>query len=98
MPTRAELLERDVLVLTPEGHGTHTPMSTLAMRKTWEGQMVKKKDRVRILLTEINDEPAMISAAHISGAESRCIDKLYLAAGNLITRQTVQNGIMAQRK
>ena len=50
----------------------------------WEGKMVEPKDRVRILLADIDDDPAMISAAQVSAVESQRIDEISDAVGNLM--------------
>ena len=87
MPTRDELLGCNVLMLTPDGKWD--PHSDVYARNEenmmdWEGKMVESKDRVRILLTDIDDDPAMISAAQVSAVESQRIDEISDAVGNLM--------------
>jgi len=78
-----------VLILTPDGKWD--PHSDVYARNEenmtdWEGHIVEPKDCVRILLADIDDDPVMISAAHVSAAESQCIDEISSAAGNLMDK------------
>jgi hypothetical protein len=83
-PTRAPTNDQiescdDVYLLTP--NGTWNPHSDAYARNEenmldWEGEMVEKKDRKKILLSEIDEDVAMASAATISAAEVREVDRL----------------------
>jgi len=52
--------------------------------------MVKPKDCFRILLSEIEDNPAIISAAQISVDKSQCIGSI-TAATYVQTDQTIED-------
>ena len=41
----------------------------------WEGNMIEKKYHVQILLSEIEEDSAMVSSAIISAAETKFIDE-----------------------
>ena len=69
----------DVYLLTP--NGIWNPHSDAYAKNEenmldWEGEMVEKKHRKRILLSEIEEDVAMCSAAAISAAEVREVNRL----------------------
>jgi hypothetical protein len=69
----------DVYLLTP--NGAWNPHSDAYARNEenmldWEGNMVKKQHRKQILLSEIQEDTAMASAAMISAIESQAVDRM----------------------
>ena len=68
----------NVLLLTPEG--PWNPHSDVYSRNEdgmldYDGNMVDKKERTRILMSEVEDDPAMEISAVVSELESSIIDK-----------------------
>ena len=44
----------------------------------FEGSLVSSKDRVTVLISELEDDDAMIISAHISSAETNAVDECVL--------------------
>jgi hypothetical protein len=68
----------EVFLLTPEGQWS--PHSDAYARNEesmldWEGNMVEKRDRMQILLSEVHIDSAMAASAEISQLESKSINK-----------------------
>jgi hypothetical protein len=69
----------DVYLLTP--NGPWNPHSDSYSKNEenmldWEGNLVEKHHRKQILLSEVEEDTAMASAASISAAESRNVDRM----------------------
>jgi hypothetical protein len=78
-PTNKEIEEcDDVYLITPNGvwnpHSEAYSANEEGMLD-WEGNMVERQHRKKILLSDIDDDKAMASAATISKVESRAIDQ-----------------------
>jgi hypothetical protein len=76
-PTPAQLEECDVLQLTPDGEWN--PHSAAYARNEesctdYTGNIVPKRDRVTILLSDIEEDPDMNSTMQVSAAETAWID------------------------
>ena len=77
-PTLQQIEEcDDVYLLTPNGRWD--PNSDVYAKNEsnmldWEGNIINKKDRVQILLDEVQDSKAMVIAASISKVEATAID------------------------
>ena len=85
--TNAELEECDVLLMTPDG--PWNPYSDVYARNKknmmdWDGNMVEPtKDRMRILLADIEEDVVTVAAAHISTAETKRINDNAASADTL---------------
>ena len=78
IPTDKQLEEcDDVYLLTPNGRwnpNTSVYAENEANMLDWEGNMVDKKDRVEVLLDEVQEDKAMAAGAVISKLEAEAID------------------------
>jgi hypothetical protein len=70
----------DVYMLTPTRWNPHTDVYARNEDSMldWEGNMVQEKDRVRILLSEIEDDTAVAASLFISSTEGQVIDSRLL--------------------
>jgi hypothetical protein len=68
----------DVYLLTPSRWNPHCDAfaSNEGNMLNWEGNMIKKKDRTQILLSEISEDTAMAASIRISSVESKTIDSV----------------------
>jgi hypothetical protein len=67
----------DVYLLTPSTMNPHCDAYATNEENImldWEGNMVQKKNRVQILLSDIPEDPAVTASVEISSAEARTID------------------------
>ena len=67
----------EVYLLTPAKWNPHTDVyeKNEGAMLDWEGHMVQKKDRVRLLLNEIDDDPLMSASLTIGSIESTIVDE-----------------------
>ena len=96
MPTRYELDNADMLVLTPEGPTWNPHDSSYADNEEnmldWRGDMVEPKDRDRTILVEdLPDDERMISSATISLTENAAIDAVSSAADAVCKRAHISS-------
>jgi hypothetical protein len=66
----------DVYLLTPSAMNPHCDAYAANEENMldWEGNMVQRKNRVQILLSDIPEDAAVIASVEISSAEARTID------------------------
>lgn len=66
----------DVYVLTPTSWNPHSDVYARNEENMvdWEGNMVQAKDRVRLLMEDVADDPAMAAVVQIGSVESSVID------------------------
>lgn len=87
IPIRTELEENRVLLMTPDGSSWNPHSDVYARNEEnmldWEGRIVEPKDRVRILLSEIQEDTAIVSSATVSTIEMQAIDTITTEAGFL---------------
>lgn len=80
IPIRTELEENRVLLMTPDGSSWNPHSDVYARNEEnmldWEGRIVEPKDRVRILLSEIQEDTAIVSSATVSTIEMQAIDTI----------------------
>ena len=80
----------NVYFLTPEGgFNPHTDVyaKNEASMIDWEGNMIGKRDRVEILLEDVELDKKMISDAHVSSVEAAAIDSIVESVSSLEVRQ-----------
>lgn len=86
-PTRTELEECTVLLMTPDGSSWNPHSDVYARNEEnmldWNGNMVEPKDRVRVLLSDIEEDTAMVASATVSMVETQAIDRIASEAGFL---------------
>jgi hypothetical protein len=78
-PTTKELQDSgEVYTLTPDWWDPH--QSAYAENKDnmldWEGNMVKSRDRPKVLLSDIAENPAMAASVQIGSIEEQAIDRI----------------------
>ena len=66
----------DVYVMTPSRWNLHSEAYAANEENMldWEGNMIEKKDRVQILLSDIEDDPAIAASVQVSSIETRFVD------------------------
>jgi hypothetical protein len=77
MPTAKQMMEaEDVYLLTPSIMNPHCDVYTTnkANMLDWEENMIQWKDRVRILLSEIQEDVAMTASVLVLSTEARAIN------------------------
>jgi hypothetical protein len=69
----------DVYLLTPSKWNPHCDSYATNEENMldWEGNMVERKDRVQILLSEIQEDVAVAASVQVSSAEARAIDSVF---------------------
>jgi hypothetical protein len=74
----------DVYLLTPSKMSPHCDAYTKNEENMldWEGNMVQRRDRVQILLSEILEDVAVTASVQVSSTEIRAIDTVF--EGNVI--------------
>jgi hypothetical protein len=74
--TKQMMNAEDVYLLTPSTMNPHCDAyaSNEENMLDWEGNMVQKRDRVQILLSDIPEDAAVTASVEISSAEARTID------------------------
>ena len=79
-PTTEQMMEaNDVYLLTPSKMNPHCDAYATNEDNMldWEGNMVQKKDRVRILLSEVAEDAAMAASVQVSSTEAKAIDNVF---------------------
>ena len=66
----------DIYVMTPSRWNPHSEAYAANEENMidWEGNMIEKKDRVQILLSDIEDDPAIAASVQVSSIETRFVD------------------------
>jgi hypothetical protein len=78
-PTAEQMMEsEDVCVLTPSRMNPHCDSHATNEENMldWEGIMTRRKDRVQILLSDVQDDVAMAASAQISSTEAKVVDTI----------------------
>jgi hypothetical protein len=88
-PTALEMMEtEEVYLLTPSRSDPH--QAAFAENEEnmldWEGNMITKRDRQQILLSEIQDDGAMAASVGISSIEVKAIDSVMETMGEMYDR------------
>jgi hypothetical protein len=76
-PTAKQMMEaEDVYLLTPSRMNPHCNAyaTNEEYMLNWEGNMIQRKDRAQILLSEIQEDVAMTASVQVSSTEARAID------------------------
>jgi len=79
-PTSQQMMEAtDVYLLTPSKMNPHCDAYATNEENMldWEGNMVQKKHRVRILLSEVAEDDAMSASVQVSSTEAKAIDSVF---------------------
>ncbi len=66
----------NVYLLTPSRWNPHNDAYATNEENMldWEGNMIQKKDRAKILLSDIQEDVAMTASVQVSSVETRAID------------------------
>jgi hypothetical protein len=83
-PTAEQMMEaEDVHLLTPSSINPHCDAHATNEDNMlgWEGNMVQRKDRVQILLSDIQEDVALAASAQVSSTEARAIDNVLEGKG-----------------
>ncbi len=76
-PTAEQMMEaEDVYLLTPSRMNPHCDAYATNEENMldWEGNMIQRKDRAQILLSEIQEDVAMTASVQVSSTEAKAID------------------------
>jgi hypothetical protein len=83
-PTALQMMEsEDIYLLTPSIMNPHCDSYATNEENMldWEGNMIERKDRVQILLSDIQEDVAMAASVQVSSAEANVIDTLLETSG-----------------
>jgi hypothetical protein len=83
-PTIEQMMEaEDVYLLTPSRMNPHCDAYATNEENMldWEGNMIQRKDRVQILLSEIQEDTATTASVKVSSTEARAIDDVLESNG-----------------
>jgi hypothetical protein len=78
-PTAKQMMEaEDVHMLAPSRMNPHCDACAKNEENThdWEGNMLQRKDRVQILLSNIQEDVALAASAQVSSTEAKAIDNV----------------------
>jgi hypothetical protein len=79
-PAADQMMEsEDVCILAPSRMNPHCDSHTTNEENMldWEGNVMRRKDRVQILLSEVQDDVAMAASVHISSTEAKAVDAVF---------------------
>jgi hypothetical protein len=82
-PTALQMMEsEDVYLLTPSRMNPHCDSYATNEENMldWEGSMIQRKDRVQILLSDIQEDVAMAASVQVSSAETKAVDNFLEAS------------------
>ena len=73
------MASEDIYLLTPSRWNPHDPAyaANEDSMVDWEGNMREKRDRVRIMLNELEEDPLMAATVHVSSAETQAVDSIF---------------------
>ena len=79
-PTAEEMMEsEDIYLITPSQMNPHCDAYATNEENMldWEGNMVTKKDRVQVMLTDIQEDVALAASVQVSSVETIAIDNVF---------------------
>jgi hypothetical protein len=78
-PTAKQMMEaEDVCMLTPSRMNPHCDAHATNEENMldWEGKMMQQKDRVQILLSDVQEDVALAASVQVSSTEAKAIDNV----------------------
>jgi hypothetical protein len=90
-PTAQEMMEaEDIYIITPSRMNPHCDAFATNEENMldWEGNMVTKKDRVQVLLSDIQEDVALAASVQVSSVETSAIDNVFERNDNETNEET----------